>query len=102
MPLPSDAKAGVVAFPSFHVILAVLSVIALWNLRWLRWPAFAFGTAICISTMTTGWHYAIDVIGGLAVTYLVYILARLVLRPVPAPLDAPIACADVEVAGAAG
>lgn len=101
MPLPAGAKAGVVAFPSFHVILAVLSAIALWNVRWVRWPAVAFGTAVCVSTITTGWHYGIDVIGGLATTYLVYFLAKLALRPAPAPQDSPLACPDAQIAGTA-
>jgi membrane-associated phospholipid phosphatase len=79
-PLPAKAGGAVVAFPSFHVILAVLSVVAMWNVRWARWPAFALGMLICVSTITTGWHYLIDVIGGLAVAYLAQATANLILR----------------------
>ncbi len=91
-PLAEGVKSAVVAFPSFHVILAVLSVIALWNIRWIRWFAFTLGMMICVSTVTTGWHYGIDVIGGLAVTYLAQGIACLAIRPVPskaAILDLP-------------
>jgi membrane-associated phospholipid phosphatase len=57
----------VVSFPSYHVIAAVLSAIALWGFRRIRWITAAFAAAVCVTTVTTGWHYAIDVIGGLAV-----------------------------------
>jgi len=83
-PLPEDVKTAVVAFPSFHVILAVLSVVALWNTRWVRWFAVVFGAMICVSTITTGWHYGIDVIGGLAVTYLAQVVACMAIKAMPA------------------
>jgi membrane-associated phospholipid phosphatase len=57
---------GVVSFPSFHVVLALLCPRALWYSRW-RWLAALIALAICISTVTTGWHYVTDVIGGIAV-----------------------------------
>ena len=86
--LPEGTKSAVVAFPSFHVVLAVLSVIALWNLRWVRWFALTLGTLICISTISTGWHYGIDVIGGLVVTYLAQEGACLLVKPVYSKGDA--------------
>jgi membrane-associated phospholipid phosphatase len=101
MPLPANTKSAVVAFPSFHVILAVLSVMALWQVRWARWVAFIFGTAVCASTITTGWHYGIDVLGGLVVTYLAHLAAKSVLRPIAVPLAAQIPYGNVEVAGTA-
>lgn len=91
-PLPEGTKSAVVAFPSFHVVLAVLSVVALWDLRWIRWFAFILGTLICISTITTGWHYGIDVIGGLAVSYLAQEIACALVKPVvvkAAPVEFP-------------
>jgi len=92
--LPEGTKSAVVAFPSFHVILAVLSVVALWDLRWIRWFAFTLGALICVSTLTTGWHYGIDVVGGLAVSYLAQEIACITLKPVPAA--APVALRVVE------
>jgi membrane-associated phospholipid phosphatase len=61
-------SAGVVAFPSFHTILAVLSAIALWRIKYVRWFAAVLASLIVVSTVTTGWHYLADVLAGLAVT----------------------------------
>ncbi len=74
--LPADVEGSVVAVPSFQVVLAVLSVVALWNVRWARWFAFVLGTLICVSTITTSWHYLFDVIGGLALIYPEQALAK--------------------------
>ncbi len=64
----SPEGGGIVAFPSFHVALALLSAIGLWGVRRLRWFAMGVALLICLSTVTTGWHYLTDVLGGLAVT----------------------------------
>ena len=55
--------AGVVAFPSFHVVLAILPAIALWPMRRIRYVAVTLAAAVCVSTVTTGWHYLTDVVG---------------------------------------
>jgi membrane-associated phospholipid phosphatase len=65
--LESD-HAGIVSFPSFHTVLAVLSAAALASLRWLRIPAWTLAALICIATITTGWHYLIDVLAGLVLS----------------------------------
>jgi membrane-associated phospholipid phosphatase len=98
-PVPPDVQGGVVAFPSFHVVLAVLSVVALWNVRWARWFAFVLGMLVCISTITTGWHYLIDVVGGLAVTYPAQALANRLLKTAPATAAQGASRDDGEVRG---
>ena len=45
---------------------ALLAAFALWSLPYLRWPAAFVSTLIIISTVTTGWHYAADVAGGVS------------------------------------
>ncbi|REK19538.1 MAG: phosphatase PAP2 family protein [Planctomycetota bacterium] len=67
---------GLIEFPSFHVVLTVLAAAALWPFRWLRWPTVAWATLIVISTITTGIHYSIDVVGGLLVAGVALAAAR--------------------------
>ena len=56
---------GIVCLPSFHTFWAVVSAQALYCFRTLRYPAILVATLITISTVTTGWHYAVDVFAGL-------------------------------------
>jgi membrane-associated phospholipid phosphatase len=71
---------GLITFPSFHVVLTVLAAVTLWNVRYLRWPATIWATLIVISTVTTGIHYLVDVVGGLAVAFVAYGLAQAYVR----------------------
>lgn len=57
---------GLITFPSFHTCWAVLLAWAFSGRRSLRLPAVLLNTAVVLSTMTTGWHYFTDVLGGLA------------------------------------
>lgn len=59
--------AGVVCFPSFHVIWAVLFCRALWAFRRFRLPVALVSTLVILSTITTGWHYFVDVLAGLLI-----------------------------------
>ena len=68
--------AGVVCFPSFHVIWAVLAAHTLWGFRWLRIPAAILASLIIVSTMTLGWHYFVDVLAGLIVASIAVVLSR--------------------------
>jgi membrane-associated phospholipid phosphatase len=74
--LLESAHDGIVAFPSFHVVYAILSAAALGTIRRLRTPAWILATLICISTITTGWHYGIDVLAGIILSIVVIWLAR--------------------------
>jgi PAP2 superfamily len=74
--------AAIVSFPSFHVVLTLLSAAALWPCRRLRIVLVALCAAICISTVTTGWHYVIDAVGGLAVSLAAQPLANTLLNHV--------------------
>ena len=75
-PYVFQPPAGLICFPSFHVIWAVLCAHAVWGFRWLRIPAALVSTAIIFSTMTTGVHYFCDVLGGLLVALLAVLAAN--------------------------
>ena len=101
-PMPDRLKdSGVVAFPSFHVALAVLSVLALWRVRWVKWFALMVGILISISTITTGWHYGIDVIAGFAVAFLAQVIANLVVEAVRLPAAREMVRPDADIRHAA-
>ena len=72
---------AIVSFPSFHVILAVLSAIALNGIPRARRLAWVLAILTCVSTITTGWHYGFDVLGGLAVSAAAWWVARLAILP---------------------
>ncbi len=96
--MPDRLKdAGVVAFPSFHVVLAILSVVALWRIRGVKWFALIIGILICVSTITTGWHYGIDVIAGLAVVLLAQLVANRLVEPVPQLSEPSMVGAEAEI-----
>jgi membrane-associated phospholipid phosphatase len=71
-----DQAAGVVCFPSFHVIWAILCAAALWGFRPIRIPVALLSATIVVSTLTTGWHYFSDVLGGIAVAAISLSIAR--------------------------
>ena len=67
---------GLVTFPSFHVIWALLLAMAFLHLPRLFVPFALLNMAVILSTMTTGWHYLSDVLAGIVV----YAAALLVTR----------------------
>lgn len=73
-------SAGVICFPSFHVIWAILCARAMWGYRWLRVPSLLLSGMIVVSTMTTGWHYFVDVLGGCAVAAFSMMVATAAVR----------------------
>jgi membrane-associated phospholipid phosphatase len=73
-------NAGIVSFPSFHVVLAILSAVALSTIRRLRAWAWALAGLICISAITTGWHYGIDILGGLILAIITMIATSWIPR----------------------
>jgi hypothetical protein len=68
---------GVVCFPSFHVIWAILCAAALWGFRPIRIPIALLSMMIVASTLTTGWHYFSDVLGGIVVAAISMAIARI-------------------------
>ena len=59
---------GLLCFPSFHTILAILAAVALWSIPYARWLSSLWAGLIVVSTVTTGWHYVIDVVAGLVIS----------------------------------
>jgi hypothetical protein len=55
---------GVVVFPSFHTIMALLAIYAFWRTRILWLVSLAVNVIVLASVVPIGGHYVWDVIGG--------------------------------------
>jgi len=71
---------GVICFPSFHVIWAVLCAYALWGFRLLRIPACLFSSLIVLSTLTIGNHYLCDVLAGFVLVSVTIVITERLSR----------------------
>ena len=69
-------EAGVVCFPSFHVVWAIFLATTLWGFRPLRIPLALVSGMIILSTLTTGWHYFVDVLGGILLAIISVLSAK--------------------------
>lgn len=58
---------GLIAFPSYHAVLAVLTVAVLRGIPWIFWPLVALNVAVLLSTPIDGGHHLIDMLAGVAV-----------------------------------
>jgi len=75
-----DSFGGIVCLPSFHTFWAVASAQALFSFRYLRYPAIIVAGLITVSTVTTGWHYGIDVIAGLLLVVICTVISNGIIR----------------------
>lgn len=62
-------SAGLITFPSFHVIWAILLVSAC--PRRLKPISVLVNSLVIVSAITSGWHYATDVLAGILITIFV-------------------------------
>ncbi len=72
---------GVVTFPSFHAVMALLAAYALQDVRGLAAPAWIWGGLIIVSTIPVGGHYAIDLLAGGALWASLTLLVQGRVRP---------------------
>lgn len=57
---------GGAAFPSSHVAVAIATLCFSWRyLRRVRWVHLVFVVLLAVSTVYCGYHYAVDVLGGM-------------------------------------
>jgi len=59
---------GIVGFPSYHTLQALVLLWYARSLPWLRWPALAVNLVCLIAIPIQGGHHLVDVVGGVAVT----------------------------------
>jgi len=67
--------AGLISFPSFHVVWAIVGACAVWEIKLLRVPAALMAIGLTLSTVTNGEHYVLDMLSGVVVAVLACWLA---------------------------
>lgn len=76
---------GLITFPSFHTTWALLLAYAFRHYRWFFLPMVLLNSAVVVATMTTGWHYATDVVGGILTAVAAILITRAAQRWLTAP-----------------
>lgn len=71
-----DNLEGLISFPSFHTVGALLFIWAIWPLRYLRWPTLVLNAALILATPIFGAHYFVDLVGGAAVAFTSIMVSR--------------------------
>lgn len=64
---PVEVK-GLIGFPSYHAVLALLTTYYAWSIAWLRWPVLALNVLVLVATPIQGGHHLVDVAAGGVVT----------------------------------
>lgn len=89
-----SAIEGLISFPSFHTVGALLFIWALWTVSYVRWIALAINAGLIAAAPFIGAHYFIDLAGGAIVALMAIAAAhwfsrRAISAPRPAPAAAP-------------
>ncbi|HKQ46162.1 MAG TPA: phosphatase PAP2 family protein [Rhizomicrobium sp.] len=71
---PAEIR-GLIGFPSYHGVLALIVAWYGWHLRWLRWPLVLLNAAVIVCTPIQGGHHMVDLLGSFPVAALAIFLA---------------------------
>jgi membrane-associated phospholipid phosphatase len=66
---------GIITFPSLHAALGILFAAALWRIRGIKWAALVLNALMLVATPAYGSHYFVDVIAGVLLAVLCWIVA---------------------------
>lgn len=61
---PTTIEGGLIAFPSFHTIWAILCLMLVKEFRFLFFALLINNTLLVLSCVLLGWHYIFDVLAG--------------------------------------
>lgn len=68
---------GLITFPSFHAVSAIVFTWAAWSIRVYRWPIAFVNIGMFLATVVEGTHYLIDLIGGAVVASIAILSLKL-------------------------
>jgi membrane-associated phospholipid phosphatase len=69
--LDFSKPAGVIQFPSLHVVIAIVTVFALRGIRALFWPALLINLVVILGTLPEGGHHLADSLAGGVIAFAV-------------------------------
>jgi hypothetical protein len=72
---PRDTK-GLIGFPSYHAVLALLVMWHARKLAFLRWPALLLNGAVLLATPIQGGHHLLDVLAAFPVAAAALLIVR--------------------------
>jgi len=75
----SDPK-GLISFPSYHVALSVLIVLAFRGTGWLFWPVLLINLAVIATTPFDGGHHLADGLGGAILAFATFAVTVFIRR----------------------
>ncbi len=90
--LSPDEFRGLIAFPSFHTIMALIATYHAREMRWLLYPLLAVNMLILPAVLVHGGHHLVDIPAGFAVFALAALLAGKMVGA--AASDSPAATAE--------
>jgi len=95
---------GIVGFPSYHTLQALVLMWYARDLKLLRWPAIALNLAVLAAIPIQGGHHLVDAFGGVAVTALsialsAWIVSAAARRAMALPQGAPVLSGEPAGAG---
>lgn len=67
---------GIIVFPSFHCVLAVITAWALAPVRWIGPAAVALNALVVVSTVPRGGHYFADIVTGSLVAAVAIVISN--------------------------
>jgi membrane-associated phospholipid phosphatase len=79
-PLRFHDITGLIGCPSFHAVMAVLTVRALWGIPLAGVAALAGNILVLLSIPADGGHHFVDVAGGILVAFLSAVFANAIVR----------------------
>jgi hypothetical protein len=80
---PSSVK-GLIGFPSYHAVLALLAARFAWDVPRLRWPFLVLNLLVMLSVPVQGGHHLLDLLAAFPVTWAALKLAG--IQPIPATI----------------
>lgn len=96
---PNDMK-GLIGFPSYHAVLALLLIWYFRPLPWIRWGACFLNGIVILATPIEGGHHWIDVFAAVPVTFLAIAGAAKIHRLATSPATSGLPLPTEQVAQA--